>query len=480
MARSLARNTKVFASTLTLANFTIGNATPQNTFEIKVLDGYSFSQSVANQEIGVNESNSECAGAGLARGTLTFNTALNPVDVSFSTYVRPYPNTIDITGGANAYTDCVERVLWASAMGSPASWATVTSTGAAAGEVITAQGATSITFGLGTSNVNELLPLTLFFVLENATYVVEQFNVSTAEVDFSIDGIATINWTGNGSRVNEDPAVHELLKHPGGTFVADTNYQSVPATTTTTFLRNRLSSLTMVNNEDDIATAVTDAISGTPTGGVITLAGTVTASAFVGGRVRNTTLTPDEWATVLSNTTGSVTVVPADADKVDLWSDTNVLELYTEAQHAGVIYCIPITGATLTLENNITYLTPEELAIVNLPLAGYAGNRVTSGSLTAYLNTGAQGSGGLLDDLLAKIEDSVTTDYALTFHMGNTSSSTPRVDFIMPHATVGIPSTNVQDIISTEITFTAKPWSAAQGAGSFEDTNELTITYYDL
>ncbi|GAF93172.1 unnamed protein product, partial [marine sediment metagenome] len=137
----------------------------------------------------------------------------------------------------------------------------------------------------------------------------------------------------------------------------------------------------------------------------------------------------------------------------------------------------PITGATLSLENNMTYLTPEELAIVNLPLSGFAGNRVTSGSFTAYLNTGAMGTGGLLQDMLAKIESSVSNNFHILFKMGG--AGTPRVEFDIPHANLSVPTTNVEDLITTEISFSAKPWDSTAAAASFEDTNELTITYYD-
>jgi hypothetical protein len=478
MARSLARNTNVYATTLTLAEFIAdagGTAVnPQTAFEIKVLDGYSFSQDVATQDIGVSEADSACPGASIARGTLSFNTALNPVDVSFSTYVRPWLNSVDVTGGANAFADAVERVLWASAMGTAASWTEVTVTSApAAGEVISAQDASSIDFGLGKSNANELLKLTLFFVLDNTTYAIEDFSVNTAEVDFSIDGIATINWSGNGSLVKENPVVHELLK-TGGTWEVQpgVKYQAVPNTTPTSFLRNKLSTLELSNNQVDTP-ADTDVQSGAPTGKVITLVGTITSLIYAGGRVEN--VTRSEWATIVSNTTGAITVSPGDS--LTNWVDTDALNIYTLDQHAGIVYCVPITGATLTLENNYSYLTPEELATVNIPLAGFAGSRVSSGSFTAYLNTGAMGTGGLLADLLGKIQDSVTTDYALTFHMGNAAGNTPRVDFDIPHAQISVPSTNVEDIISTEISFTAKPWDTVNDAASFEDTNEMTVSY---
>jgi hypothetical protein len=205
------------------------------------------------------------------------------------------------------------------------------------------------------------------------------------------------------------------------------------------------------------------------------------ANTLVGGRIYSAD--NDAWGIITAHTTAGTndTVTVSASDDISAWDDAlpNDLDVFKPESHAAVEYCIPITGATLSLENNITYLTPEELAIVNLPLAGFAGNRVTSGNFTAYLNTGAQGSGGLLQDLLSKIEDSVSNNYELIFHMGGNSTATPRVDFTIGHAQVGIPTTNVEDIISTEISFAAKPWDTTNDVGSFEDTNELVINYYD-
>ena len=485
MARSLARSTSLFATSL---DDDLSTADSFNTFELKVLDGYSFSQDVTTQEIGVNE-----AGTTPVRGTLGFNTSLNPVDVSFSTYVRVRTNPYKIYDQIGDSADCVERILWASAMGSPASWATMIATGAAASNVITAQTDDYITFGLGASNVNELLSLTLYFVLQQTTYKITDFNVSTAEVDFSIDGIATINWTGQGSRVLESPSDHTTIANWTEGYGND--YLGVPATTTSTFLRNKLS--TMDLKDKSIATptinaAAVDFEDQDFTAGIGTVIGfsaqTLTA-AMVGGRIRNNTSigsNPDDvlgWATIVAIDDGADTItvsenVTAAVTNGTAWvPTTDELDVFTAAQSATVVYSIPITGATLTLENNFTYLTPEELAIVNLPLAGFAGNRVTSGSLTAYLNTGATGSGGLLSDMLAKIEASVSNNFEIIFHMGGSVSDYPRVDFTIAHAQVSVPTTNVEDIISTEIQFSGKPWDDSLNEGSFEDINELEITY---
>ena len=480
MARSLSRSTRVFVSTLDKDGFNLGAMDATNTFEIKVLDGYSFSQDVASTEVGVNE-----AGTDPVRGTLSFNTALNPVDVSFSTYVRGYNDS----GVGN----CVEKILWASAMGDTDGFTASPNADQSIGTYNST--ATDITFALGTSNVNELMTLTLFFVLENTTYTVEQFNVSAGEVDFSIDGIAQVNWSGQGSRVNEDDNAHTILKE-GGTAQA-IDFKAVPATTTTTFLRNKLSTLELVDNDVALDAALSNAgvpneiqtntpqVDGTTVVALeaFTLGTGFVEADYIGGRIRNVTLDPNEWATIVSiDETGNTLVVKEDlsADGLDWTAGVGVgdtVKLYAATQNSGIIYSVPITGATLTLENNFTYLTPEELAIVNLPLAGFAGNRVISGSLTAYLDSGAQGSGGLLQDMLAKIEGSVSNNFQLIFHMGAASGVVPSVDFTIAHAQISVPTTSVEDIISTEISFTGKPWDITANVGSFEDTNELEIKY---
>ena len=99
----LLRNSRLFFTTNvdTLGEIQTGGAsiTSSNTFEIQVLEGFSFSQGTQQSTIQVSE-----AGTDPSRGQRAFNVALDPVDVSFSTYVRPYNNSGTITAE--------ESVLW--------------------------------------------------------------------------------------------------------------------------------------------------------------------------------------------------------------------------------------------------------------------------------------------------------------------------------------------------------------------------------
>lgn len=85
MALNLVRNSKVFFTTNVDANGTLprGGYGPANTYEIQVLDGFSFSQNTNTETITINES-----GASPVRGQRSFNTSLAPVDFSFSTYIK--------------------------------------------------------------------------------------------------------------------------------------------------------------------------------------------------------------------------------------------------------------------------------------------------------------------------------------------------------------------------------------------------------
>jgi hypothetical protein len=109
MAFNLIRNARMFFTTN--VNSVTGvikstGFTTSNTREIQVLDGLSFSQATGTETVTVNE-----AGTDPARGQRQFNTSLEPVELTFSTYIRPKFNA----GGAGTADDWIgaeEEVLW--------------------------------------------------------------------------------------------------------------------------------------------------------------------------------------------------------------------------------------------------------------------------------------------------------------------------------------------------------------------------------
>ena len=79
-------------------------------------------------------------------------------------------------------------------------------------------------------------------------------------------------------------------------------------------------------------------------------------------------------------------------------------------------YSVTLTGGNITIENNLTYLTPETLGSVNLPLGHVMGTRSVSGNFTCYLNDTSEGSLQLFEDL-QESRGVITNAFDLTFEL---------------------------------------------------------------
>ena len=450
MARNLTRNTKVYVS----SQGTLGSCSNLNTWEIKVLDGYNFSQNTTTEDITIDE-----AGSSPIRGQKTFNVAQDPVDVSMTTYIRPYDNTTPVV-------DAPERILWASLAGSAfvinGSGNMVDTTPGNGNAVAQAVGSMAIDFE--ESDSNELAKLTIWFHLENSTYRVDNVNMSTAEIDFSIQDIASIAWSGMGTAVTElSAADHATI----AAWTAGSDYTAVPATTSDSFLRNKLSTMTIQNTEVGTATESDSATGGTST----TLTDSGASFSGIDGyyvRYSDDSFTTWETKVIASSTSTTITI----EGTWDTTPTTGDYEIYAPTDRAGQSYTIAITGGSLTVENNMSFLTPEELGVVNQPLPGFAGSRAITGNITAYLDSGFYGTAALLNDLLENINQ-VSNSYNFVLSIGGTNVATKRVDLTMGTAQLAVPTVNVEDVIATDIQI------AGQGsAGAIENQDELVVTYY--
>ena len=167
------------------------------------------------------------------------------------------------------------------------------------------------------------------------------------------------------------------------------------------------------------------------------------------------------------------TTGPSDADY--LRNKLSSLYLDSDAQGGGsasnglddTTYDINITGGSLTIANNVTYVTPETIGVVDKPIGSFTGARVVSGSLTMYLDTKANGSNSLLTDL-AGATDLVTNVFDLRLFMGVAGAvdtdgegmeaddfTAPGVEFNMPKAHLTVPTVEVGDLISASVEFAA-------------------------
>ena len=463
MSINLSRSSRLFVSTVSTGNVAA------NTFEIKILDGYSFNQAVQTQEIVLEE-----ASCTPVRGAKTFNTALDPVEVSFPVYMKPYKD-----GSGNS--DAVESVVW-EAFAGPGN--------GAAPYVV--PGNPSLDISFVKSDTHTLQLLYLFFQLDNTTYRIDDVTVGTADIDFAIDQIAQIGFAGTGSAITEVDTT---------SWATGVDYTPEP-TLNKEFIRNKLSTV-KIYKDSDVDTSgwhIANYQGALETTTVSDLsAATYTASINVDGvdkAISVTALGSDTISTILSeiNTDLAASAVASLTDRGDIIvtsatsgststviiTDTDLFSSILIASYqglnspldgvdAGKQYFMGITGGSLTLENNITSLVPEEIGIVNQPLPAFSGARSFTGTMTAYLNTGANNTAGLLSDLLADI-NSTTNRFYMNLQIGGCANN-PKVEVIMPYAQISVPTISVEDVIATEIAFSA--------AGSeITQADELSIHYY--
>lgn len=127
----------------------------------------------------------------------------------------------------------------------------------------------SITSGL--SNKNTLLPFGMIVTVDGVTYAIDNCAMDQAVIDFGLDGIATIAWTGKGTALRQlaTNVTYSAVTDPvltGGLTGTITGKN-----TTANFITNKLSTVTLVKNIGGIGagnTSYTLAL----TGGSITIA----------------------------------------------------------------------------------------------------------------------------------------------------------------------------------------------------------------
>ena len=467
---NLLRNTKVFYTTLEKAAAqTAGNINPGNTWEIQVLSDFTFSQGTEQQTITLNE-----AGATPTRGQRSFNTAINPVDWSFGTYVRPYKTTtLNFTTASGPGTVSVqEHTVTASAAPTGLSTGDYVTWGAVGGFVTSIVGttvkinqtvtgtpvaiadATTITrtvrttapeallwnaiatnqdpyvavagtnawteaankadLSFANSNTHRFTSFGLIFKVDNTVYYVSDCAVNQADINFGIDQIAQVAWSGQGT---------DLVKLDNSTNL----YSAVAGT-------GALDKVGAANTWDSTAPFITNKLS------IVSLEG------------------------------------------------------YNIKDAAGVsqdlVYDLAITGGQLTINNNITFLTPETLGAVNKPIGYFSGTRAISGNLTCYLRVmtvSGRYASELLDDLVTHSLQSPDNLFKMVVGIGSAGLTTgdvaPHLELTLPAAMLQIPTVDVQDVVSATINFTAQGSSATatvtDNTDEFDilESNDLFVTY---
>lgn len=137
-------------------------------------------------------------------------------------------------------------------------------------------------------------------------------------------------------------------------------------------------------------------------------------------------------------------------------------------------YAITLTGGQITINNGITFLTPETIGRVNQPIGHVTGTRSVSGNFTAYLDEKTNGTIDLMEDL-SNATTTITNKFALDFYVGGKAAGDapvgPGMQFKIPQAHLVLPSVDVGDVIAVSVDFTALP-------STISGTDEITkITY---
>ena len=386
------RDTKVYVAPLNASGAEVAGA----IWEIPVLDGFSFSQATNSSEITLNEM--EASGGGSRRGRKMFNDSYAPAEWSFSTYARPFKSASYAAGGADNQVahHAVEEALWAMMVGNAGAGYTVP-TGSQVS--VWAQGltqdGTDLDIDFADSNTSTLGTANIYFVLgktgETATtYKVANCCMNEASMDFDIDGIATIAWSGMGTIITEAVAP------------TATRYEAIGSTTN--FIRNRLTQLVMSTADDHLRGD--------------------------------------------SNNDGSQDSADGDSDRE--------------------IYALTLTGGNITISNNMTFLTPETLGVVNQPLGHVTGTRTIGGSFTCYLNSTADSSMDLFERIIED-SDTITNVFDLNFKVGG-AAAVPRIEFNMAACHLEVPTHSIDDVISLEVNFHAL-------GTDISSTDEIAIKY---
>ena len=128
---------------------------------------------------------------------------------------------------------------------------------------------------------------------------------------------------------------------------------------------------------------------------------------------------------------------------------------------SSIDYVITLTGGSITINNNINFLTPEEIGKVNQPIAHVTGTRSVSGSFSCYIDEVTDGPIDLYEDLLSA-QDADRNVFALDFYIGGKDGSNdrptgPGIQFKMAQAHLEIPTMSQDDVISLEVNFSALP-----------------------
>ena len=419
-ALNLQRNSEVFFSTIDLAGGAAATAmTHNNTWKVEVLAGFALTSSSATTDITSLES-----GTAPDRSQQRFNTAVNPVDWNFQTYLRPtgceLHTGITSTNARSSSSGNVMPVadwfMWQSLITStkPASGADLRSGWETGGKLQSKTVAAAAGKAATSTNFSTAAENHIYFKLDNVIYQVGNETVNQATVDAGIEEVATTTWAGFGTDLKEltGASRDKAISVFGGTLNSG-------ATAT-------------ANSNASVVDTTSVAQSYHPYG-TMNVATTIGTNAFIKNRLSS-------------------------------------IEFHHKASASASDekFTFPVTALSFDYNNNITYLTPEELSTLNTPIGQFTGTRAVTGSATMYLRTGDLESAGFLRNISQDARTSSAQTSNANLIIGGTTA--PYVAFQMDAVQFDFPALATEDVISMSVNFVAQETTANRGDGG-----EVTI-----
>ena len=403
----LQRDTEIFLSTKNLAGGdAFSSLTPANTWKLEILAGYAASQAAGTQDINSMES-----GLNPDRSSRRFNINLQPVDWNFQSYLRPtgIENVGNVAGGTvtGNVKPVADWMMWQALLSNttPASGASEQSVWQTGGKFDTVERVAAANVATHTSNFGSAQENHLYVKMDNVIYQIANAAVESAVVSGAIDGIAITTWTGKGTNLVELTGAtrNAAISVFGG--ILNTG-ASVPA-----------------NSNSYASTAV----AAYQPWAVANVFGTQAIASFIKNRLGTVTLTHTTEAGIATG------------------------------------YTFPITTMSVSVKNNLAYLTPEEMSKLNQPIGQFSGAREITGSVSAYLRADTGGTSQFLRNIAADTRPTFAQLANANIRIGGNAS--PYVAFYMPAVQFQIPVHNIQDIISVNMDFKAQEPLATEGYG---------------
>lgn len=166
---------------------------------------------------------------------------------------------------------------------------------------------------------------------------------------------------------------------------------------------------------------------------------------------------------------------PDDLFESASWIKNKLTTLLIKDNKDGTEYDIPITGGSITINNNISYLTPNTLSRLDLPIGSFTGTFEVSGSLEAYLRSldVEKDTDLRAADLLSKMitDRSITNSFEIAICLGGiypnkcnpVIQKSPAVVVVLPTAHLSVPTTETADVLGTSIEFKGIPSDLSAG-----------------